>query len=236
VLAAFEEDEEVGFYGMASFLRGSYYEQGTLLNLADEDMPELDSARVVRAVNEVIEAFQPDDPYDPLFRLARKLGDKQTLQNPRASAKRFYLGLLLLADRLIQDGACVLTDLPWENRDELELLWDAAWKKVRTGEGEYPILRALQLAEEKPLFSHEKNALTRKFLSMAYYLQQIRGKEPILLPIGDDLAERLDCCIRTLSTLISNAMDDGYLQCVNRKYNPKAKIARSFKFIGKPEE
>jgi hypothetical protein len=86
------------------------------------------------------------------------------------------------------------------------------FKKVRFAAGEGVLDRALRLAQQRPLRS-TKRILYDRFVSMIGWLQNDCGPNNIWLP-QKNVAEVLGVTQATVSNMIHNAMDDGYLTFV----------------------
>jgi len=110
--------------------------------------------------------------------------------------------------------------IDWHDDEEVELFWRQTWEKVEYAEGETLLQRTAELAEQCPLEFEApvRGDAYKLFLAFAYHLQVEQGEDTdILLPehlVGEYLARSHT----TVNNLISTAIEDGYLQCVDPSY------------------
>lgn len=129
---------------------------------------------------------------------------------------------------------------PWQHyffidRYEAALAFKAMWKAVRFPRGFVdPLDAAIQRAKVQPLAAlppdeTEQNPLYTRFISIAAWLQVVRGNHNILLPLKI-LSERLGTSEMTITRLRNAACDAGLLKCLRRSPRAKSRIANEYRF------
>jgi len=136
----------------------------------------------------------------------------------------------LSAEQALQEIDWSLT--PWQDDDDVRLGFLLQWTKVRFIPGWSPLEWALEMTDEIRLIPPrcENGAFEKysRFVSMAGWLQVLRQKKPIFLPVVE-ISEIFDCRPNTVSDWRQLAVRDGYIKMV-RKHNVKAKKATHFRF------
>jgi hypothetical protein len=128
---------------------------------------------------------------------------------------------------------------PWEihfdvSRDEAEVKFLATWDEIRFPAGiggplDVAFVRSLQTPLGlRPVDAERRPRLYQRLISLAGWLQVVRGKEPILLPCKI-VAERLGMAKDTVASLLKFAVADGYLKKV-KPHDFKKREAAEYQF------
>ena len=131
------------------------------------------------------------------------------------------------ADEVAEIGECL-------DGEEVRLAFQAQWDKIRILPDENPLVAALHRSEVNPLSVPEATtALQTRFVSLAGWLQVVRGNASICLPTHK-LGSLLDVSPRSVTRLRRFAELHGYIKTVRSHYfrpdEPGSARATEFRF------
>jgi hypothetical protein len=101
---------------------------------------------------------------------------------------------------------------PWAGtEDEIFLDFQHSWDTIRHVPGINILANALRIADQHPFHTaKDRGPLYSCFVAMAFQLQKLNGKKPIMLPV-ERVAKLLGCHTKAISHMRHFAMEDGYL-------------------------
>ncbi|MBC8065829.1 MAG: hypothetical protein H7Y17_13435 [Chlorobia bacterium] len=161
-----------------------------------------------------------------LFQLARKF-QKHLDADERKGMGYVLTPLALYFVELISDNYILPAgEVDWSDKDHVEIMFEAAWTKVRYAEGDELIDNALAKAK-----LDEVARLPRSLsivVSMGYYLQSEGNGKSFFLPVNDKVADKLRVTKPYLGNLILAAIGRDYFKEIGPHIPNKR--ARTFKF------
>jgi hypothetical protein len=198
----------------------------------DRNLTVREAVGVARAFveNELLSAVEQNSSQDwqAIFRLARRL---QSRFSPASDdLTKFWPALEAFCDAINNVGAsCGHVDFNDPEARWLEFV--DCWFKIRMPEGDGPLQLAFRQAQQAPL--DVRPAWNRSFVlfvSTAYYLQQLQGDDPILLPVT--LVGKLFEKDKMFgSRLISLAVREGFIRVVDPSSSYAEKRAKTYHFV-----
>ncbi|HKD81220.1 MAG TPA: hypothetical protein VKH81_16105 [Candidatus Angelobacter sp.] len=161
-----------------------------------------------------------------MFHFVRRLKDHPQLHFLSADdALRKVLPYIEEWDDVAREEHCVVS------REE-EFV--RAWKKVRFGESDNPLQKALELARAKPLKLCRKLARSDRYatlVSLAFHLQLLVGIDEVIQLPCELLAAVLGCSKNAVSTWREFAIEDGFLELVRQHaFSATQRHATDFRF------